>query len=475
MSATPIEHALLAGQTALERGAYADAADAFRLVREALPHDVTVALMLANALRLADDPLGARSVLETAEATGDWTAPATAHQLAGALLDAGAPFAALRCAEYVRQRLPTDPAALGAVAAARRMVGDAEGAWPLVERAVRLAPREPSLLLTAAQVRHDLRDLPGAERFLTRADTARPGHGPTQVQRAYTSLLRAPSEAGWALFEARPLPVPPTRARPWHGEPLTGQSVLVTAEQGVGDQFQFLRFVAALRDRGAGRVVVECHRDAVSLLMANGYEALPRGSTIETDWHVPMMSLPHRLGTGAALLGDRVPYLTATRRVALPADGRPNIGLVWAGNPAFPGGVTRDLDPTLLPELVATPDIRWWSLQQGPAGASLVPGLTAAPSPGSWEDTAALLASLDGLVTTDTGIAHLAGAMGVRTWVMLQYVPDWRWGLEHPQTPWYPSVQLVRPRRWNDWRSVVAGVQQALASLSSDAPPASLP
>jgi len=124
--------------------------------------------------------------------------------------------------------------------------------------------------------------------------------------------------------------------------------------------------------------------------------------------------------------------------------------------------VTRDLDPAFLPELLATPGVNWVSLQQGAIDPAVQAQLASAhllPPLRDWAMTAALLAQLDGLVTTDTGIAHLAGAMGIRTWVMLQHVPDWRWGLTGDTTPWYPTLTLVRPRVARDWGSVVAKVR----------------
>ncbi|MEQ1693765.1 MAG: hypothetical protein ABMA00_20925, partial [Gemmatimonas sp.] len=304
----------------------------------------------------------------------------------------------------------------------------------------------------------------GALRWLDRADAARPNHRATQLQRAYSLLLGGASREGWAAFEHRPLPTPDTGARPWHGEPLDGSSVLVTAEQGVGDQFQFVRFVEHLVARGAGRVLVECHIDCVSLLTASGLDAVARGAPPVTDFHVPMLSLPHRLGLHDDVAGWRVPYL----RTLHPPSREPRrsearrLGLVWAGNPSFTGRLTRDLDSSLLQEIVDIPGIEWTSLQLGNAGDVSVHGLARAPLTASWLSTADRLASLDGLVTTDTGIAHLAGAMGIPTWVLLQRVPDWRWGLDGETTPWYPSVRLVRQAKSGDWTGVVDSLRQAL-------------
>ena len=461
-------HRLEDGQRALEGGRYADAIDAFTHVRDQLPRDVSIALALANVHRLSGDLPRVQKVLLRAHADGDWSTPNTAFSLGSALLDAGAALEAVACFQRVVIAMPNDAAAAGALAGARRAVGEASVAWPLIEKAVRKAPANPALLLTAAQVRHDLGDFPAALRFLDRADKVRPGHGPTRLQRAYTTLIQGASAEGWALFDERSLPKPATAAREWHGEPLAGASVLVTAEQGIGDQFQFMRFVPMLRERGAGRVVVECHPDAVSLISANGVEAVARGGHVETDWHVPLLSLPHRLQLGENVAGDCVPYLRAPSSLQASARVRHGgttrrMGLVWAGNPSFTGRVTRDFPAALLPLILAIPGIEWTSLQFGEAGDAAPPELRREPLPQHWTATADVLTRLDGLVTTDTGVTHLAGAMGLPTWILLQYVPDWRWGIRGETTPWYPTIRLVRQDKWNDWRGVVGRLSELLA------------
>ena len=135
---------------------------------------------------------------------------------------------------------------------------------------------------------------------------------------------------------------------------------------------------------------------------------------------------------------------------------------MWAGNPHFPQRLTRDLDPALLPALLGAADVDWVVLQQGPRRAVALPGVAPRLELRDWAETAAVLARLDGLVTTDTGIAHLAGAMGVPTWVLLQKVPDWRWGLSGGETAWYPSLRLIRQIRPGDW----TGVIQRLSGLA---------
>lgn len=470
---SPLVQHLTTGLAALERGAYAEAIRAFAAAQGQAPHDAALALALANAQRLSGQVPDARATLIAFVRSDAEVSVAECYELGAALLESGAPREAIECLEAVLAARPQDPAVMNALAGARRAAGEPAAAWPLCEAALGRDGTTAAFRLTAAQVRHELGDLPGALRWLDEAERLRPAHGPTQVQRAYTLLLKAggADAAGWAAFESRSLPEPATTAAPWHGEPLAGATVLVTAEQGVGDQFQFLRFVPRLAALGPRRVVVQCHRDAVTLLRANGVDAVPREDPPPaTDWHVPLLSLPHRLGLGAAVDGEQVPYLRAAPAAELPDRRAPRrLGLVWAGNPAFLGRATRDFDVALLPELCASPGIQWMGLQVGDARAS-APSTVHFPSTSlSWLDSASILSSLDGLVTTDTGIAHLAGAMGVRTWVMLQHVPDWRWGLTGTASRWYPSLTLLRQPAPGDWGAVLTQLTQALAA--EDAPP----
>jgi hypothetical protein len=212
-----------------------------------------------------------------------------------------------------------------------------------------------------------------------------------------------------------------------------------------------------------------------------------------------VLSLPHRLGLTTDVGASRVPYILpevaaraaverevaaraavereargdeAQRMATVPqrnADTttkvmRRRLGLVWLGNPAFLATTLRDFDVSLLPELLTIPDVEWISLQFGESALVEYDGLTRPPLTSSWLDTAQLLATLDGVVTVDTGMAHLAGAMDVPTWVMLPAAPDWRWGLGSDTTPWYPSHRLLRQKTPNDWRSVVRALRDALAA-----------
>jgi hypothetical protein len=329
----------------------------------------------------------------------------------------------------------------------------------------------PALLLTAAQIRHALGDLAGAVTWLDRADAVRPHDGPTHLQRGQTTLLGGISAAGWAGFEYRSLPRSLTGARDWHGEPLTGDSIVVLGDQGLGDQFHFARYLPYLARRGAARVTLVCHPSAVALFRASGFDAVPAGDAPPSDWSVPLLSLPHRLQLDADHASDAIPYLRVESPdimvpAATPANsapGRRRMGLVYKGNPDFLATGLRDFDPALLPTLTSLPNIEWVWLQYGEQPPFHDPVVTRPAMSSDWLDTAALLQTLDGVVTVDTSVAHLAGAMGLPGYVLLPYAPDWRWGLGNDRTAWYPSLTLLRQPTPGDWQSVVAALRDRLA------------
>lgn len=457
-------------QTALTRGDHASAVTAFEHLHAALPADVSIAMALANAFALSDNATQSRETLLGAFRHGDWTDPAVAFALGSALLERGEPHAAAECISRTVKAFPNDAAAHSAFAGALRASARPTLAWTHAERALKLAPKNPTILLTAAQVRHDLHDFARALSLLDRATALRPDHAPTTLQRAFTTLIEGVGERAWTFFEARPQPTPDSNAKRWRGEPLSGGSILVTAEQGMGDQFQFSRFVGELKQLGAGRVIMECHADAVSLFAQSGYDAVARGTVVETDWHVPIMSLPYQLKTDTDTFRNRVPYLTvpntgvAESTIPAPvATPTRKLGVVWAGNPDFLGRASRDLDPALLPQLVKIPGVEWVSLQLGDAARHTPAQMTKVDLTRSWADTASVLSALDGLVTVDTGMAHLAGALNLPTWVLVSYVSDWRWGTESRSSAWYPSVRVIRQTSPGDWNSVIEQLREEFA------------
>jgi tetratricopeptide (TPR) repeat protein len=262
----------------------------------------------------------------------------------------------------------------------------------------------------------------------------------------------------------------------WDGSEPAGRTLLIYAEQGLGDALQFGRYLTLLADAGA-RCIVHC-RDALRPLLASvrgvaevvsGSEALPAYAA-----HLALLSLPRVLGTTLDTIPARVPYMAApgarreAARALLDTHSGLKVGLCWAGSGMHPRD--RSCPLATLSVLFDVPGISWFSLQQGDATAEIAstPGarhMIPLPATAPLAETAALIAELELVITVDTSIAHLAGALGKQAWVMLRFAPDWRWLLDREDSPWYPTLRLFRQPRPRDWPSVATRLGNALRAM----------
>jgi len=254
----------------------------------------------------------------------------------------------------------------------------------------------------------------------------------------------------------------------WTGDDPAGRTILVHAEQGFGDTIQFARYLPLIAARG-GRVVLACDARLVPLLdTLPGVAAIPVGGALPPyDAWIDQMSLPRVFATRPTTIPSAGGYLApdpvrvATWWAALPT-GR-KVGVAWAGNPGHSNDRRRSLPPDMLAALLAAPGVQFVSLQPGPRADD-----AALPDPSArltdYADTAALIAILDLVVTVDTSVAHLAGALGVPCWVLLPFAPDWRWRLGCLDSLWYASIRLVRQPAPGAWHDVVARVVADLAA-----------
>lgn len=288
---------------------------------------------------------------------------------------------------------------------------------------------------------------------------------------------------GWALFESR-FNLPNFHARNalpggdagkmWDGSDMAGKTLLVFNEQGCGDFIQMLRYARDLADRG-WRVVYRVQSSLMRLVRAN---CGPNQTVIsdtqrlpEYDACVPVMSLPHWLGPSRV----RGPYLR------LPPDddqrlGRRarwqalRVGFVWAGNPNHGNDKKRSMPFDAMRPLLDVPGIDPIALQQGGRAhdwpAEDMGG--AGPFFGDFYETARYVSGLDLVITVDTSVGHIAGALGIETWLLLPFVPDFRWGLEGDRTPLYPTMRLFRQPARFDWESVIAAAREELARRGSE-------
>ena len=308
-----------------------------------------------------------------------------------------------------------------------------------------------------------------------------PGLAQAHFSRSFVLLLLGRYREGWREYEWRwriPAFNEPARrfsAPMWNGESIESGTLLLHAEQGLGDTLQFVRYAPLAAARCAS-VVLECQPELVSLLQgtAGVQRVLARGESLpEFAAHAPLMSLPADFGTTLQDIPWNGPYVrahadkVAAWRGVLDASGF-KVGLVWAGRPQQWDDRKRSLSLDLLAPLSRAAGVVFHSLQVGeaaaqaanpPAGMRLV---NLAPRIVDFADTAAIVANLDLVVTIDTSVAHLAGAMGIPVWVLVAYAPDWRYHLGRSDNPWYPSMRLFRQARDGDWPSAIEQLAEAL-------------
>lgn len=297
--------------------------------------------------------------------------------------------------------------------------------------------------------------------------------------RAITLLLAGDYERGWAAYELRerqPWAKPRQFHAPrWKGEELAGKTILLHAEQGLGDTIQFARYVAMVAGRG-GKVILECQpelRDLLSSLQGTD-RVLPLGAALpKFDVDCPLMSVPAILATRLDSVPATIPYLTADPRLIetwrgrlKSGAGRIKVGLAWAGRPEHQSDRHRSISlADLMPLANISADL--YSLQKGTNVMLARPPewkrlIDCTPDLINFADTAALVHHLDLVICVDTAVAHLAGAMGKPVWLLLPFVPDWRWLRDRSDTPWYPTMRLFRQQQPGQWTAPVGDIVERL-------------
>ncbi|HEV3136524.1 MAG TPA: tetratricopeptide repeat-containing glycosyltransferase family protein [Pirellulales bacterium] len=265
----------------------------------------------------------------------------------------------------------------------------------------------------------------------------------------------------------------------WNGEPFANRTMLVYAEQGLGDTLQFVRYLPLVRERG-GEVLLEVQAAIVPLLRTSGIQGVMAtpADLPSFDLQVPLHNLPGIFQTTADNVPDDVPYLTADPelvavwRERLSQHGGFKIGVAWQGEKALEYDRSRSIGLGEFAPLSTAPGVKLFSLQKNAGSEQLTEmadrftvhdlGADFDESSGAFMDTAAVMKSLDLVITADTSVAHLAGALGVTTWVALPTPPDWRWLLEREDSPWYPTVRLFRQSTPGQWTDVFARMTDAL-------------
>ena len=307
----------------------------------------------------------------------------------------------------------------------------------------------------------------------------RPADADANTNLGISYLLRGNFPEGFALYEwrscQRTANLPPQLAAPWQGDDPAGKRLLIHAEQGFGDTLQFGRYLPLLRERGA-KLVLSVQRPLRSLVAHSmPWLELQRDTTPAADFQCTLLSLPHLLKTTPDTIPAPVPYIDAPPQAisrlgaAIGEGGGLKVGLAWAGNPKHFLDKERSLALALLAPLLAVKGVRFFSLQIGTAAREASASITdLAPELTDFAQTAGAIANLDLVISVDTAVAHLAGAMGKPVWIMLPFVPDWRWQLERKDSLWYPTARLFRQKTRGDWGPVVGEIADALAMLAEE-------
>ena len=295
-------------------------------------------------------------------------------------------------------------------------------------------------------------------------------------------------QRGWAGYESRlecPDLIVPKRNfnQPrWDGRSFAGKTLLVHFEQGLGDTFMFVRYATLVKPLG-GRVLLEAQPALADVVATcpGVDEVVPHGSPVPAfDLHIPLLSLPGVFGTDLQSIPAEVPYLHVPEKVPnrecikgqlAAAEGSIRIGLAWAGSPRHPRNAERSLPPEVLAPLAALPGVSWYSFQLEATEEPPLPGLVSLdPSIRNFSDTAYALTGMDLLITVDTALAHLAGALGIPTLLLVAFFPDFRWMMGRGDTPWYPTMRIYRQPSPGDWGAVIGHLMEDLTAESQDLP-----
>lgn len=365
-------------------------------------------------------------------------------------------------------------------------LGQAESALACFQRSSALRPEWAEGHNRIGATLHALGRLDEALPHFERALALRPDAADIHWDYALALLAAGRYTEGWREYEwrwARRQPAPRDLPQPaWTGQDLQGKRLLVYVEQGYGDAIQCMRFLPLLKARGA-HLVLELHAPLQALADAalGVDETVIMGEALpDFDYHVSIMSLPGLLGATLETLPRAVPYLRVRAdrlkawrpRLSTAAGEALKVGIVWAGNPNVKNDRWRS--PRLAPllPLLSLPGIRFFALQKGDGSRDIATAGAPAsltdlgPDIQDFADTAAILLELDLVISTDTSVAHLAGALGRPVWLMLHASPDWRWQNAGRDNAWYPTARLYRQRTLGDWSGVVAELDRDLRALA---------
>ena len=358
--------------------------------------------------------------------------------------------------------------------------GNSAAGRELIRRAIQIDPLSPDFHSNLGVILNDCGRFEGALACYRQAVKLGPDDPDFHWNLAINLLSRGDFREGWDEFEWRLRS--PTRnlnrgfPQPqWNGSDLTGKTILLHAEGGFGDAIQFIRYVPFVSQRG-GQIILDCQGELVRLFtrisaisrIFRQFDALPH-----FDFQIPLQSLPRAFQTMEANIPADVPYLTAPPQSArywkerLASEPGRKVGLVWAGSNAAQRRRSNSLE--VFAPLAEVQGIRFYSLQKGPESRQQVPrGLSIVDYTdqlNDFADLAGFIDNLDLVISVDTSVAHLAGAMAKPVWTLVGFVPDFRWLRNRLDSPWYPTMRLFRQEKDENWTAVVVRMATELGAL----------
>ena len=400
----------------------------------------------------------------------------------------GRPSEALSFCERAAELAPDNPIYHRNLGELYRVFGRLDEAILHGRRAAALLPDDPLSHYNLGVIQYDRQDIPAAIEAQRRTLALNPAMPSAHFELAEALLLSGQFAEGWEEYEWRfrlpnvPQPLPAGEQPQWDGQPMPSETLLLIGDQGFGDTIQFARYIPLVAKR-CPKLVVACSAEMFPVISQQ-----PGVQAYSERWaempafaaYCPLSGLPRLFKTDLGNIPAPIPYLNAEpalvehwrRRLdALSLPGYRRVGLVWAGRPTHGNDFNRSITLKHLAPLVEIERIVFFSLQMGPGQAQIggyygqAPLINLGAEIRDFSDTMAILTLLDRLVSVDTSVAHLAGAMGRPVSMLTPFAPDWRWLQGRSDTPWYPSVELLRQSAPGDWGAPVA---VAAARLRSD-------
>ena len=480
--------AMMLGETLADADRLEESEKALRKAAERVPTNPKLLMLLASvcerAGRLPEAVTTYRSLVQLEpENSAHWS------NLGSTLMQQDRVVEAVECLRRAQQIAPRDADIHFNLGNALSESDQTELAIEAYDLCLEISPQHIQAHNNRAGALRQRMQLTAAEEGYTQALALEPDNAKLHWGRALVWLMSGDLKNGFAEYQWRwqlPEQTPRMFDVPrWDGTPLAGETILLHAEQGLGDTIHFIRYAALVKELG-GRVIVECPPSVVDLIAnCDGVDqVLPQGDSLPPiTRHASLLDLPYLLGTTLETIPAKVPYLVADPdrsspwREALTSCRGLKIGVAWQGNPDHQNDRRRSFHVREIEPLAKVAGIDWISLQKGYGAEQLAsapfdlkdPTQLHANGLATLADTAALVANLDLVITCDSAVAHLAGALGVPVWVAIPFEPDWRWMADRDDSPWYPTMRLYRQDVAGDWDDVFARMADDLQTMAPKA------